>query len=106
LDAGLFPYTKEISPLVQKSFFYYRAQWDERSYSQLHQRYWGYDYSIGAKISPPRYWSIWEDILKEYQEDTGNLYNLEATPAEGTTYRFAKEDKKQLAGNIIQAGTD
>jgi ribonucleoside-triphosphate reductase len=32
--------------------------------------------------------------MKEFQETTGNLYNLEATPAEGTTYRFAKEDKK------------
>ncbi|MDD3794166.1 MAG: ribonucleoside triphosphate reductase [Candidatus Gracilibacteria bacterium] len=42
--------------------------------------------------------------LKEYQEETGNLYNLEATPAEGTTYRFAKEDRKQIPG-IIQAGT-
>ena len=45
------------------------------------------------------------DTLKEYQEETGNLYNLEATPAEGTTYRFAKEDKKQIP-NIIQAGTN
>lgn len=44
------------------------------------------------------------DILKEYQEETGNLYNLEATPGEGTTYRFAKEDQKQLPG-VIQAGT-
>ena len=44
------------------------------------------------------------DTLKNYQEETGNLYNLEATPAEGTTYRFAKEDQKQLPG-IIQAGT-
>ena len=43
-------------------------------------------------------------ILKEYQEETGSMYNLEATPAEGTTYRFAKEDKKQLPG-IIQSGT-
>lgn len=43
-------------------------------------------------------------MLTEYQEETGNLYNLEATPAEGTTYRFAKEDQKQLPG-IIQAGT-
>lgn len=43
-------------------------------------------------------------ILKEYQESTGNMYNLEATPAEGTTYRFAKEDAKQLPG-IIQSGT-
>ena len=41
--------------------------------------------------------------LKEYQNETGNLYNLEATPAEGTTYRFAKEDRKRYP-NIIQAG--
>ena len=45
------------------------------------------------------------EILKEFQETTGNMYNLEATPAEGTTYRFAREDKKQLSG-IIQAGTE
>ena len=43
--------------------------------------------------------------LVRYQEKTGNLYNLEATPAEGTTYRFAKEDRKRFS-NIIQAGTD
>ncbi len=30
-----------------------------------------------------------------FKEETGHLYNLEATPAEGTTYRFAKEDKKR-----------
>lgn len=42
--------------------------------------------------------------LKSYQEETGNLYNLEATPAEGTTYRFAKEDQKRFPG-ILQAGT-
>jgi len=43
--------------------------------------------------------------MKVFQEETGNLYNLEATPAEGTTYRFAKEDKKRFP-NIIQAGND
>lgn len=41
--------------------------------------------------------------MQEFQEETGNLYNLEATPAEGTTYRFAKEDKKRFP-EIIQAG--
>ena len=41
--------------------------------------------------------------MKEFQEETGNLYNLEATPAEGTTYRFAKEDKKRYT-DIIQSG--
>ncbi|KMQ76187.1 ribonucleoside-triphosphate reductase class III catalytic subunit [Marinobacter subterrani] len=42
--------------------------------------------------------------MKQYQEETGHLYNLEATPAEGTTYRFAKEDQKRFA-DILQAGT-
>lgn len=43
--------------------------------------------------------------MVEFQEATGHLYNLEATPAEGTTYRFAKEDRKRYA-DIIQAGTE
>lgn len=42
--------------------------------------------------------------MRDYQEQTGNLYNLEASPAEGTTYRFAKEDKKRWP-DILQAGT-
>ncbi len=41
--------------------------------------------------------------IVRFQEETGNLYNLEATPAEGTTYRFAKEDRKRYP-NILQAG--
>lgn len=44
------------------------------------------------------------ETLKSYQEETGNLYNLEATPAEWTTYRFAREDQKQLPW-IIQSWT-
>ncbi|RVU98137.1 ribonucleoside triphosphate reductase [Coriobacteriales bacterium OH1046] len=42
--------------------------------------------------------------MVEFQEETGHMYNLEATPAEGTTYRFAREDRKRYA-DIIQAGT-
>ncbi|WP_249292899.1 ribonucleoside triphosphate reductase, partial [Achromobacter ruhlandii] len=42
--------------------------------------------------------------MTEFQEETGHLYNLEATPAEGTTYRFAREDRKRYPG-ILQAGT-
>ena len=42
--------------------------------------------------------------LVRYQEETSHLYNLEATPAEGTTYRFAKEDRKRWP-DILQAGT-
>ena len=42
--------------------------------------------------------------MQQFQEETGHLYNLEATPAEGTTYRFAKEDLKHYP-DILQAGT-
>ncbi|MBM6704645.1 ribonucleoside triphosphate reductase [Sutterella massiliensis] len=42
--------------------------------------------------------------LVAFQEETDHMYNLEATPAEGTTYRFAKEDRKRFS-DIIQAGT-
>lgn len=43
--------------------------------------------------------------IKDYQHETGNLYNLEATPAEGTAYRLAKIDKKKYP-NIITAGKE
>ncbi|MCW0209133.1 MAG: ribonucleoside triphosphate reductase, partial [Achromobacter sp.] len=43
--------------------------------------------------------------MTEFQEQTGHLYNLEATPAEGTTYRFAREDRKRYPG-ILQAGSE
>jgi len=43
--------------------------------------------------------------LQKYQEDSGRIYNLEATPAEGTAYRFAKHDVKKFGGKIITAGT-
>lgn len=44
-------------------------------------------------------------VLRQYQEDTGNLYNLEATPAESTSYRLARLDK-QTYPQIIVSGTE
>ncbi|MCK4667299.1 ribonucleoside triphosphate reductase [Candidatus Dependentiae bacterium] len=43
--------------------------------------------------------------IQDFQTETGNIYNLEATPAEGTSYRLARIDKNQYP-DIIQAGTD
>jgi ribonucleoside-triphosphate reductase len=45
------------------------------------------------------------DVLQKYQEETGDKFNLEATPAESTAYRFAKMDKK-LYPDIIVANED
>ncbi|MBE5760351.1 MAG: ribonucleoside triphosphate reductase [Clostridiales bacterium] len=44
------------------------------------------------------------DLMTKIQEETGNFYNLEATPAEGTTYRLAQLDRKYYP-EIITAGT-
>jgi len=44
-------------------------------------------------------------VLKEYQNETGNLYNLEATPAESTSYRLARLDKEKYR-TIITSGTE
>ncbi len=41
------------------------------------------------------------DKLQEFQEETGHIYNLEATPAEGTTFRLAKLDKKDFPDIIV-----
>ncbi|MFH0774474.1 MAG: ribonucleoside triphosphate reductase [bacterium] len=43
------------------------------------------------------------DRIKKYQEETGNLYNIEATPAEGAAYRLAKQDKERYP-DIIASG--
>jgi len=39
--------------------------------------------------------------IEEYQKETGNIYNLEATPGEGTTYRFARMDKKKFEKILV-----
>jgi len=44
-------------------------------------------------------------VLQKFQEETGNLYNLEATPAESTSYRFGRKDRAKYK-NIITSGTE
>ena len=41
------------------------------------------------------------DMLQEYQVETGHIYNLEATPAEGTSFRLAKMDRARYADIIV-----
>lgn len=46
------------------------------------------------------------DTLRTFQDETGHLYNLEATPAEGTSYRLAKIDRQKFPDMRSSAGTD
>jgi ribonucleoside-triphosphate reductase len=64
---------------------------------------------LGVGIADPdgkafaiRVLNYMRDVLVEFQEETGNIYNLEATPAESTAYRFARIDTMQYE-DIITA---
>ncbi|MBX6424115.1 ribonucleoside triphosphate reductase [Thermosulfurimonas sp. F29] len=66
---------------------------------------------LGKPISDPeaKMWAIrvlefMREKLSDFQEETGNLYNLEATPAEGTSYRLARIDRHRYP-DIVTAGT-
>jgi ribonucleoside-triphosphate reductase len=103
-DNGLFPYTKRYLSHFRNHFSTIGVNGMNemiRNYTDDQENIvsdWGMSFAI----------DMLEHIrlrLREFQEETGNLYNLEATPAEGTTYRFAKEDKKRFA-DILQAGSE
>ena len=101
LDKGLYPYTKRYLGTFENHFSTIgligmnevglNAKW------------------LRADLTDERVQRFARDVLNhmrerlaDYQEQYGDLYNLEATPAESTTYRFAKHDKEQYP-DIITA---
>ncbi|MDQ8200276.1 ribonucleoside triphosphate reductase [Pelagicoccus enzymogenes] len=102
-DRGLFPYSKRYLGHFRNHF----STIGVNGLNEMLRNYSEDRYDIatetGIKMSIDLLDMI-RERMKVFQEETGNLYNLEATPAEGTTYRFAKEDKKRFAG-IVQAGS-
>ncbi|UCN00576.1 ribonucleoside triphosphate reductase [Sulfurimonas sp. SWIR-19] len=104
-DKGLFPYTKRYLPGFRNHF----STIGVNGMNEMILNFTGGAYDISSTQGIDFATEILDHIRKrmvEFQEETGNLYNLEATPAEGTTYRFAKEDKKRYGDKIIQAGMD
>ncbi|CAD5373102.1 Ribonucleotide reductase of class III (anaerobic), large subunit [Rubrivivax sp. A210] len=103
MDNGLFPYTKRYLGTLRNHFSTLGVNGINemiRNFTADRENIttrWGEDFAL-------RYLDHIRERIVLLQEQTGHLYNLEATPAEGTTYRFAKEDKKRLPG-ILQAGT-
>ena len=103
MDNGLFPFTKRYLGTLRNHFSTLGVNGiNEMIRNFTHEQFditteWGQAFAV----------RLLEHIrarMVEFQEKTGHMYNLEATPAEGTTYRFAKEDKKRYA-DILQAGT-
>ena len=103
MDQGLFPYTKRYLGTLRNHFSTLGVNGiNEMVRNFTHGRE---DItSEGGHRLALRLLDHVRERMTQFQEETGHLYNLEATPAEGTTYRFAKEDKKRWPG-ILQAGT-
>lgn len=58
-----------------------------------------------SKVFAIKIMDFMRNVLKDFQEETDNIYNLEATPAESTAYRFAKIDTVQYP-DIITANQE
>jgi len=104
MDRGLFPYTKRYLGKLDSHF----STIGINGVNEAIRNFTKDKENIASEFGQEFAKETMEFIRKkmsEFQEETGNLYNLEATPGEGTTYRFAKEDKKQYE-DIIQAGTE
>lgn len=103
IDMGLLPFTKRYLPSLRNHFSTIGLNGMNEACTNL----LGSESDITThqgRAFAMEVLDFMRDRLVKYQEDTGHLYNLEATPAEGTTYRFAKEDKKRFP-DILQAGT-
>lgn len=103
MDGGLFPYSKRYLGTLRNHFSTIGVNGINEMIRNFTDNKEDITTDSGKKMAEDILIHI-RDKMSLYQGTTGNLYNLEATPAEGTTYRFAKEDKKRHR-DIIQAGT-
>jgi ribonucleoside-triphosphate reductase (formate) len=103
IDQGLFPYTKRYLGTLRNHFSTIGVNGINemvRNFTRDNDDItspWGHAFAV-------RLLDHLRARIVAFQEETGHMYNLEATPAEGTTYRFAKEDRKRWP-DILQAGT-
>lgn len=103
IDQGLFPYTKRYLGTLRNHF----STIGVNGINEMIRNFTDGEHDITTEFGHAFALKLLDHVrarMVEFQSETGHMYNLEATPAEGTTYRFAKEDKK-LYPDILQAGT-
>jgi len=103
MDAGLFPYTKRYLGTLRNHF----STLGVNGINEMVRNFTRDEHDITTEWGHAFAVRLLDHVrarMLAFQEETGHMYNLEATPAEGTTYRFAKEDKKRFS-DIIQAGS-
>lgn len=104
IDGGLYPYTKRYLGTLRNHF----STIGVNGVNEMIRNFSGGTEDITTPWGEAfalRWLQHIRARMTEFQEGTGHLFNLEATPAEGTTYRFAKEDRRRYPG-ILQAGSE
>jgi ribonucleoside-triphosphate reductase (formate) len=104
MDNGLFPYTKRYLGTLRNFF----STIGVNGINEMIRNFTSDNDDITSELGHAfamRFLDHVRDHIVKFQEETGHMYNLEATPAEGTTYRFAREDRKRFP-DILQAGTE
>lgn len=102
MDNGLFPFTKRYLGTLRNHF----STIGVNGINEMIRNFTNDEHNIADEWGMRFAIKVLDHIrgkMLQFQEETGHMYNLEATPAEGTTYRFAKEDQKRFP-DIIQAG--
>ncbi|MCW4455019.1 ribonucleoside triphosphate reductase [Flavobacterium sp. MXW15] len=103
IDDGLFPYTKRYLGSLRNHF----STLGVNGINEMIRNFSGDADDIAGEWGHGFALRLLDHVrarMVEFQESTGHLYNLEATPAEGTTYRFAREDRRRWP-DILQAGS-
>ena len=109
-DEGLYPYSKHYLVDIKERFgFYWKNHFNTIGINGVNE---GVINLLGKNIAEEEGQKFAIEILEfmreklmDFQNETDNLYNLEASPAEGATYRFAKKDK-ELFPDIIVANEE
>ena len=103
IDNGLFPFTKRYLGTLRNHF----STIGVNGVNEMIRNFTNDEHNITdewGKAFAEKLLDFIRAKLVTIQEETGHMYNLEATPAEGAATRFAREDKKRFK-DIIQAGT-
>ena len=103
MDNGLFPYTKRYLGTLRNHF----STVGVNGINETIRNFTRDEHDITSRWGHAFACRLLDHVrekIRAFQEATGHMYNLEATPAEGTTYRFAKEDRKRYP-DILQAGS-
>lgn len=105
-EQGLYPYSKFYLSAIKKRFGKYWANHFNtigiNGMNEACLNFLGKSlFSKEGKDFALEVLDYMRDVMQEYQEETGVLFNLEATPAESTAYRFAKLDKKNYPEIIV-----